>query len=742
MTMTIKNLQSTDTIKLLLEDAYYERTSNIENSIKTANRALKMSKALGNNVYIGKSLNQLALYHMIISDFEQSKNYSKEAISYFSPINDEQGIADANYSIGSIHYKTNNYHVGLKYLLESLRIYRKYNDFPSQSKVEKAIGTIYEYMGDHDNAFKSYKSSIKIARKIPDLNLETNVCNNLSGLLLKKKRPKYAMQVIEHSIKSKKLTNDIRGLGFAIYGRGKVFFAIQEYEKAKADFLTAINIHKDTIENLGASMGLHKLGVLYYKLGRLEEAIDVLEESLQLSLKYNISMIKIKNYHILYLIYKQNGNTEKALKYLEIYLSEKEAVINTQTLKVMEDYDLINKMNKLENEAELQRVKQKNIDKKNRAEKRSVALKQQFLSIMSHEIRTPLNAITTIVSILEKKVKGENKELLDSLQFASNNLINIVNDILDFTKLDSRKAKLELDNSNLYKLCNKIANLHLNVAQSKGLDIVLENNISENQNYLIDETKMTQILSNLINNAIKFTDKGGVTISAELIEEQESYDVIKLSVKDTGEGILEKDITEIFESFSQVKPIMTRKQGGTGLGLAIVKRLVKLHGSQIKVKSKEHEGSEFYFSVKLKKAAVSKKININNNYYKLDGKQVLLAEDTPINSMLIKKLLSNWGVITDHVVNGKEAFEYTKKKTYDFILMDIHMPEMNGLDATYLIKTEPNLNKETPVFAVTADVMANEKEEGLNLFDGILWKPIEIEKFYSTLANAVKSNTI
>ncbi|WP_452598886.1 tetratricopeptide repeat protein, partial [Pontimicrobium sp. MEBiC01747] len=586
--MTIKNLQSTDTIKLLLEDAYYERTSNIENSIKTANRALKMSKALGNNVYIGKSLNQLALYHMIISDFEQSKNYSKEAISYFSPINDEQGIADANYSIGSIHYKTNNYHVGLKYLLESLRIYRKYNDFPSQSKVEKAIGTIYEYMGDHDNAFKSYKSSIKIARKIPDLNLETNVCNNLSGLLLKKKRPKYAMQVIEHSIKSKKLTNDIRGLGFAIYGRGKVFFAIQEYEKAKADFLTAINIHKDTIENLGASMGLHKLGVLYYKLGRLEEAIDVLEESLQLSLKYNISMIKIKNYHILYLIYKQNGNTEKALKYLEIYLSEKEAVINTQTLKVMEDYDLINKMNKLENEAELQRVKQKNIDKKNRAEKRSVALKQQFLSIMSHEIRTPLNAITTIVSILEKKVKGENKELLDSLQFASNNLINIVNDILDFTKLDSRKAKLELDNSNLYKLCNKIANLHLNVAQSKGLDIVLENNISENQNYLIDETKMTQILSNLINNAIKFTDKGGVTISAELIEEQESYDVIKLSVKDTGEGILEKDITEIFESFSQVKPIMTRKQGGTGLGLAIVKRLVKLHGSQIKVKSKEH----------------------------------------------------------------------------------------------------------------------------------------------------------
>ncbi len=735
--MTIRNLQDIDTIKLLLEDAYSERTSNIYNSIKTANRALKMSKAIANKTYIGRSLNQLALYHMIISDFELSKNYSKEAITYFKPVNDEQGIADANYSIGSIHYKTNNYHTGLKYLLESLRIYRKYNDLHNQSKVEKAIGTIYEYMGDHDNAFKSYKSSIKIARKIPDLNLETNVCNNLSGLMLKKKKPLFAMQIIEHSISKKRLTNDIRGLGFAIYGRGKVFYYKEDYESAKSDFLTAIDIHKDTVEYLGTAMGLHKLGVLYFKLGALEEAIAVLEESLELSRTHNMSMIKIKNYHILYLIYKQNKNIEKALDYLEIYLSEKESVINAQTLKVMEDYDLINKMNKLENEAELQRVKQKSIDKKNKEEQRTVQLKQQFLSIMSHEIRTPLNAITTIVSILEKKVTGENKELLQSLQFASNNLINIVNDILDFTKLDSRKSKLEPDNSNFYNLCDKILNLHLNVAHNKGLDIVLENDISKAQNYLIDETKMTQILSNLINNAIKFTDKGGVTISAELLEEKRTHDVIKLSVKDTGEGILEKDITEIFESFTQVKPIMTRKQGGTGLGLAIVKRLVKLHGSDIKVKSKEHKGSEFYFIVELEKVK-SVTIKSSNSYNELKGKLVLLAEDTPINSMLIKKLLSNWGVITDHVVNGKEAFKFAKQKHYDFILMDIHMPEMNGLDATHLIKTEKNFNSKTPVFAVTADVMTNENKEGLNLFDGILLKPIEIEKLYTTLANAIK----
>ncbi len=736
--MTISTLNNIDRVNLLLDDAYLRRNSNLPESIEIAKEALQISKHIEDKASIGRSLNQLSLYYMINSEFEKSKDHSREAIECFTLLKDERGVANANYNIGSVHYKTNNYHIGLTYLIKALKVYRKHNDLYNQSKVEKAVGSIYEYIGDTYNAFKSYKSSILAARKISNLNLESNVYNNLSGLLLKKKLNKFAMRSIEHSIGIKKETKDIRGYGFSIYGRGKVYFAAGEYEKSESDFLEAIAIHKEVGENIGVAMGLRKLGKLYFSLGHLEKAEEAIKEGLNLSIRFQMAMIKIKNYHLLYLINKKKNDTEKALKYLEIYLEEKEAVINTQTLKVIEDYDLINKMNALENEALLQKIKQKSIDKKNRAEQRSMRIKQQFLSIMSHEIRTPLNAITTIISILDDKVKEENKELLQSLEFASNNLINIVNDILDFTKLDSKKSKLELYNSNLGELCGKVINLHSNLAKDKGLDLVMENNIPKDRGYLIDQTKISQILTNLIGNAIKFTEKGSVGFNVELLDEGESHDTIKFTVSDTGEGISEQDLVEIFESFTQVKPILTRKQGGTGLGLAIVKRLVELHNSEIKVKSREHEGSEFYFILKLEKGekiVLTKK----NSYLELKDKHVLLAEDTPINSMLLKKLLSNWGIITDHVVNGKEAVEFAKNKKYDFILMDIHMPEMDGLDATRLIRTVDNFNRDTPVFAVTADVMASENKSDLKLFNGILWKPIEIEKLYSTLAKTIKN---
>ncbi|WP_198520089.1 ATP-binding protein [Lacinutrix sp. Bg11-31] len=693
-----------------------------------------MSKSLDNKSLIGKSLNQLSLYYMINSDFEKSNTHSQEAIVFFKAINDQRGIADAKYNIGSINYKTNNYHEGLIYLKEALRIYKKYDDFESQSKVEKAIGTVYEYIGDRSNAFSSYKSAVRNARKVKNLNLESNVFNNLSGLLLKRQKPSVAMKMIEHAITIKKQTGDTRGLAFAVYGRGKIHLKQGGFKNAEIDFLDAIDKHNKVVEIMGASMAYNKLGKLYYKFNQLDKAIKIVKEGLKLSTSYNIAMTKIKGYHLLYLIFKEQSNINKSFKYLELYLKEKETIMNTHTQQVMENYNLINKMNVLESEALLQKERQKIIEKKSKDELKAVKLKQEFLSVISHEIRTPLNAITIIVSILEDQVHGESKSLIRSLQFASDNLINIVNNVLDFTKLDSKKTALDLDNRNFNEFSTKIVNLHLNVAKIKGLALVLNNDIPKDRNYLLDQTKLSQILSNLIGNAIKFTDKGQITFSLKLIKEDSKFDTIQVSVKDTGEGITEADISEIFLSFSQIKPVMTRKQGGTGLGLAIVKKLIKLHGSNIQVKSKIQEGSEFYFNLKLEKA--SKIVHIENKptYPQLKNKNVLLAEDTIMNAILIKKVLSKWGVTTEHVTNGKLAVEYAQKKKYDFILMDLHMPELNGIDATRIIRNTKNTNTHTPIFAITADVMTSQNSETSILFNKVLWKPLEIDKLYTALA--------
>ncbi len=731
--MTINNLQQIKEVNTLLSNAYSGRTSNLPESIAFAKKALFLSKQIENKSLIGKSLNQLSLYYMITSDFQKSNQYSQEAIIYFEAIHDERGIADAKYNIGSVNYKTDNYHEGLLYLKEALRIYKKFDDFASQSKVEKAMGTVYEYIGDPANAFSAYKCAVRNARKIGNLNLESNVFNNLSGLLLKRQKPSVAMKMIEHAIVLKEQTKDTRGLAFAVYGRGKIHLKLGDFKNAEIDFLHAIENHTKVAEVMGSSMTYNKLGQLYYESNQFKKAKKAVKEGLKLSKSYNILMARIKSYHLLYRIYKDANNISKSFKYLELYLKEKEAIMNTQTQQVMENYNLINKMNVLESEAILQKERQKVIEKKNQDELEAVKLKQEFLSVMSHEIRTPLNAITTIVSILDDQVQGENKSLIKSLQFASDNLINIVNNVLDFTKLDSKKTTLEIDSINLNALSNKILDLHLNVAKTKGLGLILNNTIPTNRNYLLDQTKLSQILSNLIGNAIKFTEKGQVSFNLELVEEDPKFDTIQVSIKDTGEGISKQDISKIFLSFSQIKPVMTREQGGTGLGLAIVKKLVELHNSNIHVKSEIQEGSDFYFTLKLEKSSKAL-IKAKPIYRQLKNKTVLLAEDTLMNALLIKKILSKWGVTTEHAANGKQAVSLAQKKKYDFILMDLHMPELNGIDATRIIRLPGNLNTKTPVFAITADVMTSKENENSQLFNKVLWKPLDIDKLYAALS--------
>ncbi|RCW92331.1 tetratricopeptide repeat-containing hybrid sensor histidine kinase/response regulator [Winogradskyella arenosi] len=727
----------TENISQILEKAYETRIKDVSKSITLTQKALQLSETKNDDQLIGECLTQLGLFYMIIAEFEKSNALSKKALQIYKDLNYELGIANARYNLGSVFYKTNDFYSGLVQLLEALKIYKKEEHWPGICKTEKAVGTIYEYIGDNDNAHKIYTNAIETAIKLGDKKLESNILNNLSGLYLKKNKIKLAKEKIERSIALKKESKDYRGLGFAIYGRGKIHLKTEAYREAKQDFFDALDIHMEVNEQFGSAMCLSKLGKMYNCLQDFEKAEYVLKASIEIAESINSTMVKIKGYQLLSNIYKAHRNHHDALKYLELYVYEKERITQTQTVKVIEHYDLINQMNKLENEARIHKEKQKALDIINKEEKEAVRLRQEFLSIMSHEIRTPLNAITTIISILKDNIVNADKELFKSLQFASRNLINTVNDTLDFTKLDSNKSVLEVQNVNLKTLCSNIIALHNNNAKLKDLDLVLESGIPEDRYYSLDQPKIGQILGNLISNAIKFTHRGKVVLTTTLVAEDKVYDTVKFSVSDTGEGISKANIDVIFDSFSQIKPVTTREQGGTGLGLAIVKKLVELHQGEIVVESTLNEGSEFHFTLQLKRVKnVVEEEHID--YSQLEGKTALIADDTLINALLMKKVLKKWKVSSDLVKDGKEAVEAANIKAYDFILMDIHMPNMNGIEATKLIKSHMNKNTNTPIFAVTADVQTNEHEENRALFDAILWKPLEIKKLYVALAK--KSN--
>jgi len=719
-----------NSIAQLLDDAYTNRVHNLKYSIKLVNEALQLSRKFNFKALIGKSLSHLSLFYMIQGSHKRSIALAKEAIRYFEDLDDEKGVADAKYSIAGVYYKTDNYHLGLICLFDCLKIYRKFDDYHNQARTLKSLGTIYEYFGDPKNAVRSYEAAIDAARRVKDLNLVSNAYNPLSGIYLKQGKVEKALRIIEESIVIKSKTGDIRGLAFALFGRGKVYMVMGRLQEAENDFQNAIEIHINAGEKLGLGMAYQKMGSLYISMGRLDKAKEILQKGLEFSNRYTIAFIRFKCNYLLYQISKLENDTAKSLEYLELYLHQKEAVINTQTLKVIENYELITKMESMEKEAKLQKEREAITEKQKQAEQ-SARMKQEFLSTMSHEIRTPLNAVTTITSLIAAK-QAYDDELMESLKAASGNLLLVINDILDFTKLDTGKVEIDNRPCVFQELLDHVIKTYSSLAHKKNIQLLLKTEPTLADCYALDETKLTQILGNLISNAVKYTDEGNVTLHLQKVAGDMDTDTIRFSITDTGTGIQEEHFDEIFESFSQPKSITTRKQGGSGLGLAIVKKLTGLYGSMVSVKSKIGEGSEFTFELKLKKAVIPGRV-IPIKADGLRGKTVLLAEDNMINAMVARKLLANWGMVSEHAVNGMEAVEKARVKPFDFILMDIHMPEMNGFDATEQIRLPTNPNTTTPVFALTADITAETNENYRGFFNGFLRKPIEIDRLYLAL---------
>lgn len=317
--------------------------------------------------------------------------------------------------------------------------------------------------------------------------------------------------------------------------------------------------------------------------------------------------------------------------------------------------------------------------------------RDQFMANMSHEIRTPMNAIVGLTNLLiNSNLNSQQAKYLDVIRKSGENLLVIINDILDLSKIEAGKMELERHPFPLISTLDSIK-LILNIkAEEKGifLNESIDDGIPE---YVIgDETRFTQIITNLVGNAIKFTENGGVTLKAELLNLNSGKATIKFSVIDTGIGIPEDKIAKIFESFSQASSDTTRKFGGTGLGLTISKQLVELHNSQLEVASAVSVGSTFYFKVEFEVAEAPVKANSNQSLNKLniEDKSILLVEDNMFNQMVavdsIKEIFPN--IIIDVADNGHTALKMVNEKEYALVFMDIQLPDMDGFQITREIR--------------------------------------------------------
>ena len=647
--------------------------------------------------------------------FELEKNdlaidYYIRAISIYSKSEPKSNIALAYYSLGKCYLKKNNIPYAESYFEKATIVYEKLNFLEAIEVINLQKAIIKKEKRKYEEAITILKGVIENISDDALLSTKTEAYIQLGEIEVIKKEYSQALDYLNQA----KYTNETSNNDFKL---AKRIYKLLGTTHEKNNNISSSNFYLQKYVNLVDSIG--KLN----NSNLTENTVDKIQFDKQLKTIEQLD--------------KERKSQQKTLRFSKLISILSIALISILSLLSLSLY----KNNKIRTSTN-KLLKEKNKEltlEKEKAERASKA-RADFLSTVSHELRTPLNAINGITYLLlQENPKQSQLDYLKSLEFSGNYLLNFINDILEINRLESDKVTIEKINLNITKLSQNIINSFKEFINENNINFHLNIDNSLNYNLKGDPTKISQILINLINNAIKFSKDGDVWFTISKKSETENNITLHFEIRDNGIGIPEEKQEAIFDSFSQGSVEINRTYGGTGLGLSIVKKILEVMGSEIYLISEAEKGSTFSFDLEFEKGIIDPvAIEINQNIEFSNEKNILLVEDNKINQMITQKMLKRKGISCVIIDNGEDAIENVRTNNYDLILMDVHLPGINGTESTTEIR---KFNNTVPIIALTA-ISLNENREMLLSYgmNEVITKPFEPEHFY-TVVTKYLSNT-
>ncbi len=664
----------------------YWRIGEYEEAREVLNKAYTIARDIRAKDLEARVLNNFAAVYRDLGDLVRSLNYLDKALQLNEESGDERAQAVLLASIASIYYDLSDYDSALEFALRALPVFEEAGDTHRLGNLHYILGNIYFKQGAFSQALQHFQGNLALSE--PSTIAHALAMSGLGKVYFKMGVTGPAEEYLSNALKVGEELGDVEVPITCFYYQGCIEMQEGSYRRAAAQFKKAMDMAESS-QRRSDMMSLHETyASLYELMGNLPQA-----------------------YHHL-----------KSFEQLKEEIFRQTAFNKLRSLQMRQELELAHK------ELEV-------------AEKTAL-LKQQFMANMSHEIRTPMNAIVGMTRLLlEKNPLPNQQKYLRAIQQSADNLLVIINDILDFSKLEAGKIALEKIPFSVADVLTGVRDTLLLKAEEKELNFWLEIDARIPEALTGDPTRLTQILLNLAGNAVKFTEKGFVALRAVLMTEEEKHCRIRFEVEDSGVGISDEYASLIFESFTQAGSDTARKFGGTGLGLTISKQLVELMEGTLSLKSEQGAGTTFFlemdFPCSAETAATTKEEQPLYLPERLSHARILLVEDNEFNRMVAEDTLLDMlpGAQLSYAENGQEAVDALREKAFDFVLMDIQMAVMDGVQATRIIRRElPQPACSTPIIAMTANVLREDVDKYLSVgMNAYVPKPFRVEDLKKAL---------